>query len=795
MAKRRQKNLWITAKISGVVVMEPKTNSNPDEQKSYMKAELLHTIFHNAEEHFSIAKCKVKTTNEDYKEKHIVVKGYFSNLQEGETYLFHGRIEKHRKFGLQYRVSSYQTVMPSTKEGLVSYLASDLFYGIGKNTARKIVDYLGESAISKILNNPDVLSNIRGLKKEKADLLAKKLQENQGFEHVVVHLAKYGIGLKMAQKIYHEYKDDANRQLDDDPYKLVFDIEGFGFQKADEIARLNGLSKTHPNRIGAGCIYILQESITEGHAYLPLDICIRRVQTLLSSSDYRISTETVLGRLKELNTEKAAILHSGYVYLPSLYYAEDGLASHIKRLVSKLVETKTTLSDLMKIIGDIEENEALSYGKEQFDAINQSLSSKLMILTGGPGTGKTTVIKGILQAYAAIHDMPVDRKEYDKKNEYPFVLTAPTGRAAKRLNESTGIHAVTIHRLLGWDGNEGFEKNQQEPLAGKFLIVDEFSMVDIWLANNLFKAIPDDMQVLLVGDEDQLPSVGPGQVLTDLLESGAMPIVSLREVYRQKEGSKIIQLAHAIKNDTCTVETIQNDRDFSFIDCLEEHMADVITQVFQKAQKKGIDLKSIQVLAPMYRTQAGINMINKNLQELVNPKTSGGREIRVNDIVFRVGDKVIQLVNQPDDGVYNGDIGEVVAIFEEDENAENTEQLVVAFEGKEVAYERKDYIHIMHAFCISIHKSQGSEFPIVLLPVVSSYHRMLRKNLLYTAITRSKESLIICGEKHAFFQGIHTVDTNRRFTSLKEQLQERLDNQMDSADDKPEKEISPYDFI
>ncbi len=765
-------------------------------EQGYIKGELLYMIFQNKSEHFSIAKIKVHDTNEDTKEKEIVVKGYFSDLQDATIYCFYGDFEKHVKFGMQYQVKSFETYIPDTKDGLIAYLSSDLFFGIGEKTATKVVDVLGESAISKILNNDEVLNDVPGLKKEKAELLSKTLQENQGFEHIVVYLSKYGIGLKMAQKIYQQYKDEAIDVLQNDPYQYVFDIEGFGFRTADQIAQQNGLSLTHPNRIGAGCIYVLQRNIQDGHVYLPIDNCVKQVLDLLLNPEQSLTVDMVSSRLEDLNKEKAVIMKDGNVYLPSLYYAEDGFASNIKRLMKNPIEQDTTMAELMKIIGDIEESEVLSYGKEQFNAINHSLKSKLMIVTGGPGTGKTTVIKGILKSYAAIHNVSTNPADYDSKTDFPFILTAPTGRASKRLTESTGLPAVTIHRLLGWDGRDGFEKNENEQLSGKFLIIDEFSMVDIWLANSLFKAIPDDMQVLLVGDEDQLPSVGPGQVLADLLGSDLIPVVSLNEVYRQKEGSKIIQLAHLIKHDTCTADSLINDKDFSFIPCVEHQMIDVITKVFHKAKDKGVELRDIQVLAPMYRSQAGITIINQQLQTLVNPKSSTKREVKTNDIVFRTGDKVLQLVNKPEDGVFNGDIGEVVAVFEEDENVDHVEQLVIDFEGKEVVYERKDYVNIMHAYCISIHKSQGSEFPIVIMPVVSSYNRMLRKNLLYTAITRSKKSLIICGQQNAFLRGVRTLDTNRRYTTLPEQLNDRLqDIPVTMYEDEEEKEISPYDFM
>lgn len=765
-------------------------------EKGYIQGELLYTIFYNEKEHFSIAKIKISETNEKYEEEEIVVKGYFSNLQEGTVYSFYGQIENHTKFGLQYSITSYETVLPESKDGLVTYLSSDLFYGIGKKTAVKIIDHLGEDAIAKILNNPSIVNEVPGLGKSTGELLVTTLQENQGFEHVVVYLTKYGVGLQMAQKIYEKYKEESIDILQEDPYLFVFSIEEFGFKTADRIAMQNGLSLTHPNRIGAGCIYILQESVQDGHVYLPVNDCIVKILQLLSTE--QLTEQYVAECLAELSESESVVIQNECVYLPSLYYAEEGFATHLERLLSKEIDEEFTTADLMKIIGDIEEDESLSYGKEQFQAIEQALHSNVMIVTGGPGTGKTTVIKGILNAYAAVHDIPYDIENYENKSDYPFILTAPTGRAAKRLNESTGLPAVTIHRLLGWDGHKTFIKNEYEPLNGKFLIVDEFSMVDIWLANHLFKSIPDDMQVLLVGDEDQLPSVGPGQVLSDLLSSELVPFVSLNEVYRQKEGSKIIDLAHQIKNDTCTNKQLQNANDFSFIECNENQILEVITKIFKKADAKNIDLNSIQVLAPMYRSKAGITRINQHLQELVNPRDKNKRERKVMDVIFRVGDKVIQLVNQPEDGISNGDIGEIIAIFKANENTESVEQIVVSYDDREVIYERSDYINIMHAYCISIHKSQGSEFPIILLPVFSSYHRMLRKNLLYTAITRGTESLIICGESSAFLRGVQTLDTNKRYTTLQAHLNEIMTSMKKLEGNKEtisEESISPYDFM
>lgn len=765
-----------------------------NEERSYVKGELGRMIFHKESEQFSIASINVKETNEAIDEKSLVIKGHFSPLEEGEVYIFHGKFTTHKKFGLQYEVEMYNRVLPETKDGLILYLSSDLFHGIGEKTAERIVEELGDQTISRILENRDVLDAVPKLSKEKADQLYESLKEHQGFEHVMIHLAQYGFGLKLAQKIYKAFQEQTLSIIEEDPYQLIFHVEGFGFHRADEMARMQNLSHDHPTRIRAACLYMMQKSMSAGHVYLPTQECLVQVEQLLNQGlDPSISFEKLSEQIIHLGEEKFVYIEEDRVYLPSLYFAENGFCNHIHRIQEQEVEDEHTQADLMKIIGDLEEEESMSYGEDQFNAIEKALHSKLMILTGGPGTGKTTVIKGIIHTYAELNEFSIDPGDYDSDKPFPFILAAPTGRAAKRMNESTGLPASTIHRLLGWDGHDSFERNQNHPLEGKVLIVDEFSMVDIWLANQLFRAIPDDMQVLLVGDEDQLPSVGPGQVLADLLASGQVSSVKLTDVYRQKEGSKIIQLAHEIKNDTCTLQSLKKDHDFSFIPAREQQLSELVTSIVEKAVDKGNELRDIQVLAPMYRTDVGIHKLNESIQQKINPQHKQKRDLKHFDVTYRKGDKVIQLVNQPEDGVYNGDIGEIVAIFRAEENVDGVEQVVIDFDGKEVTYPKKDLNSIMHAYCTSIHKSQGSEFPIVILPVVRSYRRMLRKNLLYTAITRSKQSLIICGERDAFLDGIGTTDTNTRYTRLKEKLQE--DEVPEVSEDEEEEQLSPYDFM
>lgn len=781
------------------------SESNTERSALFIKGELMHEIFHNAEEQFTIAKIAITETNEDFAEKEIVIKGHIPSLQPGESYVFHGQFVRHAKFGTQYEIERYETYIPNSKAGLIDYLSSDLFYGIGPKTAENIVEYLGPDPIAEILADEHVLDGVPRLKADTKEQLINTLRAHQGFEHVVVYLGKYEIGLKLAHKIYKQYHSGAIDLLEEDPYQFVYDIEGFGFQTADKIARQNGLDENHPNRIGAACLYVLQRASSEGHVYLPKQNCAERVWQLLRSPQL---TQNEISKLIEtLAKEDVIKVQKERVYLPALFYAEAGFATDLERILNEADDSEVDLAELLKTTGEIEEETIISYGKEQFKAIEMALKSKVMILTGGPGTGKTTVVKGIIHSFAKINQiaLPSEMSEGDEKSS--FILTAPTGRAAKRLAESTGLEAVTIHRLLGWDGGSGFEKNEQEKLDGKMLIIDEFSMVDTWLAFNLFRAIPNNMHVLIVGDEDQLPSVGPGQVLSDLLQADRIPSVTLDEVYRQKEGSKIIQLAHSMKRNELSQADLKSAADFSFISCDESHLVDAIVKIFSRALDKGMDPRDLQVLAPIYRSQAGINEINKALQQLVNPPEEKKREVAFHEIFFRRGDKVLQLVNQPEDGIYNGDIGEVVAIFRPNENKEKMEQLVVLFDDKEVVYVRKNYQNLMHAYCISIHKSQGSEFQNVLLPIASSYMRMLKKNLLYTAITRAEQSLIICGNVGTFLRGVQIEDTNRRFTSLRDHLGNEQEQgfveespwtiriPLTDAEVVEDRNLSPYDFL
>lgn len=664
--------------------------------------------------------------------------------------------------------------MPQTKQGLVQYLSGELFKGIGKKTAERVVDTLGEDAISRILSDPSLLQEVPRLPLATAESLLESLRENQGLEHIMVSLNEYGFGPQLSMKIFQAYKQDTLNVLENNPYKLIEDVKGIGFNRADELGRKLGLGGNHYSRLQAAILYMLeQESLQQGNVFMEREVLLETVTQLLENSEpIRIEQEQLTKQLLALEEDQKVMTENTRVYVPSLYFAEAGFAAHVKRMMrQKEYEELFPKSEFYIALGELEDRIGVSYGETQKVALEQALMSPMLILTGGPGTGKTTVIKGIVELYAELNGVNLDPMSYKDGQKLPILLAAPTGRAAKRMTESTGLPAMTIHRLLGMNGQEQLDDDNERSIEGKLLIIDEMSMVDIWLANQLFRALPAHMQVILVGDQDQLPSVGPGQVLKDMLRSNEIPTVELTDIYRQEDGSSIIELAHDIRQGFLPATFTKNSTDRSFFHCTVNQIAEVVEKVVENAKKKGFRAKDIQVLAPMYRGPAGIDILNRKMQEIFNANPDGKRkEVKFGDIVFRIGDRVLQLVNQPEKNVFNGDFGEIVSIIYAKENTEKQDMVVVQFDQTEVEYFRQEFGQLTHAYCCSIHKAQGSEFPIVIMPVVRSYYRMLRRDILYTAVTRSKQFLIICGEEDAFRMGVERIDEEKRNTTLYERL-------------------------
>ncbi|TWT08293.1 ATP-dependent RecD-like DNA helicase [Planococcus sp. CPCC 101016] len=744
------------------------------EEKQFVLGRPVVSIFHNPQNLFSIAKVKIQETNTPYTEKEIIVSGYFPMLSLEEQYRFTGVVKNHPRYGVQFQVETFTKEVPETEQGIIHYLSSEMFNGIGRKTAETIVKKLGKDAIKKILEDPDALDKVPRLSDDKKETIRATLQMNLGLERVMIQLNDWGFGPQVGMRIYQAYREETIDILTKNPFQLIEEIEGIGFQRADELGMKLGITGSHPDRIKASILHILnQASLSDGHVYVDAKTLIPMVKEMLESRQQEeIPVEAISRAAIELNEEGKVAGEETRLYLPSLYYSEVGIATKLETLLAEQeTRTKFPSSEVRKALGEAEERLGVNYAETQVDAIENSINSSVMILTGGPGTGKTTVVRGLVEIYAELHGLSLDPKEYAKKKEpFPIILAAPTGRAAKRLSESTDLPAMTIHRLLGFNGQEKDEETEKE-IEGKLIIIDEMSMVDTWLAHQLLKAVPEDAQLIFVGDQDQLPPVGPGQVLRDLLESKRIPTVELTDIYRQSSGSSIIELAHQMKNGQLPEDITAKTADRSFIKAGIDQIPSVVEKVVKSALSKGHSIKDVQVLAPMYKGPAGIDALNRMIQEMVNPNTDGKRkELVFGDVTYRIGDKILQLVNQPESNVFNGDMGEVVAILKAKETVEKQDMLVASFDGIEVTYERSDLNQLTLAYCCSIHKSQGSEFSTVIMPVVRGYMKMLRRNLLYTGITRSKDFLILCGDPSVFRYGVERTDDAQRMTTLKNRL-------------------------
>ncbi len=747
---------------------------------SHVKGEVIRILFQNSDNYYTVIKVDVMDSNEDF-DQEVTIVGYLPQIVEGETYLFKGKVTNHPKYGKQLQAETFEKELPQTKQGVIHYLSSDLFKGIGKKTAETIVDKLGEDALQKIIDDPDVLKEIPKLNKQKRDTIAESIRENQAIEHIMIKLNELGFGPKLAMAIYQFYKEETLNIIKQSPYRLVMDINGIGFQRADQIAEQVGISKDHHDRLVAGVSYFLdQQSLQNGHTFLPVDILTNGAYELLNHNQPEVvNKDQINGVIIEMSEENKLIIENDNCFLPSLYYSEAKSVQIIHRLYQHQDELKEIeKSDLQLHIGQIEDMNDVSYADGQKLALETAINHKMMLLTGGPGTGKTTVIRGICELYSEIHGVSLNYDDYQEGTDFPIVLAAPTGRAAKRLSESTGLEAMTIHRLIGWSKDTQPDDVLDNDIHAHLIILDEMSMVDTWLMYQFLRAVPDYAQIIFVGDEDQLPSVGPGQIFKDLIDSKVIPRVNLTEVYRQQEGSSIIDLAHKIKNGL-PVSINEKHHDRSFIPCSSNQIATVVEKVVQGAVNKGYNMQDIQVLAPIYRGPAGINKLNELLQDILNPKDEDTRFLQYGDIEYRENDKVLQLINRPDDNVFNGDIGVVTGVYKAEENALGKDVVIVDYEGNDITYTKQDLSEITHAYCCSIHKSQGSEFPIVIMPIVRQYFRMLQKNILYTGLTRAKQSLVVCGEEQAFNQGIQTLG-HERMTSFDTKLKMYFDTDVES---------------
>lgn len=748
-------------------------------QADYVVGTVSAVFFASNDSFYKVMLVKVSETSLDWHEDEIVVTGNFADIKDDVTYRFTGKRVEHPKYGVQFQAENYQNETPTSRSGVIAYLSGDDFPGLGKKTATKIVDALGTEAIEKILNDHSVLDGL-GLSDKIAGTLISQLQTNNGMEKIIIGLNGYGFGSTLAAAIYNRYEAKTLDVIHDNPYQLAEDITGVSFKRADQIATQLGYAADRPERIRAGILQTLRDlSVANGDTYTTAKPLLSATLALLENSrNVRLNPQQIADQLLELAKQQKVVGDEQRIYLKPLYDAEWQIAEHLNRLLQADQDPAEKFNDeaIRKQLRIVEKQTDIDYDESQTTALIAAIRAKVLLLTGGPGTGKTTIIRGLVQLYARMHELSLDINEY-KEKPFPILLAAPTGRAAKRMSETTNLPASTIHRLLGLTGREDdLNAATTKDLEGGLLIVDEVSMVDVSLMKVLLRAVPVGMQVILVGDKDQLPSVGPGQVFHDLLASKQLTKIQLDTIYRQGDGSSIIPLAHAIKNGQLPDDFTKNQKDRSFIACRANQVADVIDQVVGKAHAKGFTSADIQVLAPMYRGTAGIDRLNEMLQGILNPKTSDrAKEVDFRNQQFRIGDKVLHLVNSPENNVFNGDIGTITGIdlAKAPHSKVKSDQLTIAFEQTEVTYTRNDWNRLTLAYCMSIHKSQGSEFKMVILPMVSQYSRMLQRNLLYTAVTRAADMLILLGEPQAFRACVENLSVNRH-TTLTRRIQSVL---------------------
>ena len=704
-----------------------------------------HITYQNPENGYAVLQASVK----GYRENQTLV-GTFHEVTVGAVLIVEGQWRVDKRYGRQFAAESWSETLPATIVGIEKYLGSGLVKGIGPKMAKQIVAHFGLQTFEVIENDIEKLLEVPGIGKGRIGKIHDSWEKQKDVKDIMVFLQGHGVSSTYAAKIYKQYGKDSIERVQTNPYCLADDIWGIGFKTADGIAQKLGYENNDPRRCRSGILYTLSQLSDEGHVYAEREQLIAAAKTLLQAEELPI-TET----LSQMIAAEDVILDTPYdspeaIYLPPFYYAEVGVANKLRRLLQtqtgNLFDRATAVADDSSRIGQIE------YDAVQLSAIRKAIFSKVMVLTGGPGTGKTTTTLGIIAAFESLGQR--------------ILLAAPTGRAAKRMSEATGKEAKTIHRLLEFNPAEGYKRNDENPLDGDVLIVDECSMIDIILMNSLLKAVPSTMRLILVGDIDQLPSVGAGNVLRDIIDSDAIPVVRLTRIFRQAQSSRIVTNAHKINQGL--FPDISNGRtsDFFFIrqEDPEQAALEIVNIVRNRIPKAyRIATSDIQVLAPMQRSVVGAANLNIMLQEAINP---AGDSLARGGFKYRQGDRVMQIRNNYDKDVFNGDIGTVSAVDIEDRS------LTVLFDGRTVSYEDSELDELTLAYATTIHKSQGSEYPVVVIPLLMTHFVMLQRNLVYTGITRAKRLCILVGTTKALAYAIHNQTVQKRNTRLKERLHE-----------------------
>ena len=698
-------------------------------------------VFHNDDNDWTVFRM-----NAEGREDPITVVGSIHAPQPGTRLRISGRWVNHQRFGRQLQMESWNEELPASAEGMRLFLASGYIKGIGEKWADKIVAYFGEETLDVLDNSPERMLEIRGFGEKRLAAMKASWDEHRNIRQLMVFLQPHGVTPGMAARIYRHYGNDALSIVRENPYRLAMDIRGIGFLTADALAQKLGFGTQDPLRAQAGMLYILMELADEGHVYYPREQLLDKAQEKL-----QVPREVVENALEDLAAEERIVEeelddHVG-VYLSQSHHYESTIGFYMHRLI-RSPRAVSFFRSKKQILGEVLSNLPIRLADEQLHAVKTAMEAKMMVLTGGPGTGKTTVINAIIRVYKAMNAR--------------ILLAAPTGRAAKRLSEASGAEAKTIHRLLEFSPAENeFKKNENSPLACSLLVVDEASMIDNMLMYHLVKAIPLGATFILVGDINQLPSVGPGNVLRDIIASGAVPVVELVEVFRQAAESDIICNAHRINSgELPQVKRAGQKTDFFIFrqDDPEEAAKLIVDLVSRRIpQKFGFPAADIQVLSPMLRGAVGVNSLNRKLQETINPS----REALVRgDRTYKLNDRVMQIKNNYDKDVFNGDIGTVVFL-----DAENRE-LSVRFDDKSVSYPWEDLDELVPAYAISIHKSQGGEYPVVVIPIMIQHYMLLQRNLVYTAVTRGKKMVVLVGEWRALAMAVKNNHIRQRYTWL-----------------------------
>ena len=698
--------------------------------------------FVNPENGYTVAKLKSKGFHDL-----ITIVGNLPSVSVGAVVSLRGEWKMDSRYGRQFVVSSYEEKLPATAAGIEKYLGSGLIRGIGPVNARRIVKTFKEDTLRVIEEETDRLLEVKGIGPKRIEMIKAAWEEQKEVKNIMIFLQSHGVSTAYGVKIYKAYGNDSIRVVQENPYRLADDIWGIGFKTADKIAQNLGYNKKSYPRIRSGIMYVLNQLSNEGHCFAYRDQLTDEAVKLLE-----VEPELIEDAVRKMLEEGSLIAdRDDALYLPVFYHSETGVARRIKRIVE--ADSMFIHNDVEQMISSIEKKNRVRYDEAQREAIKKAGSCKFTVLTGGPGTGKTFTTLGIISLFKLLGAK--------------ILLAAPTGRAAKRMSEVTGMGAKTIHRLLEYKPAQGYTVNEDNPLKCDVLILDEVSMVDLLLMYNLLKAVPDETVVILVGDIDQLPSVGAGNVLRDIIDSGAVEVVRLTTIFRQARGSMIITNAHRVNHGQFPRYSGNKNRDFFFIEEEDpEKAAGTIVSLVTKrlpAYYQADPVRDIQVLCPMLKGATGAHNINRLLQEKL---ASGNSFIKYGGTTYYIGDKVMQIKNNYDKNVFNGDIGFIESIDQEDRT------LVISFDDRKVEYDFTELDEIILAYASTVHKSQGSEYPIVVAPLSTQHYVMLQRNLLYTCITRAKKVFVLVGTKQAVAMAVRNNKIAKRNTMLADRIRE-----------------------